>query len=162
MRIRTYRSSDAAALARIFHDAVQVGSAAHYTQARRDDWSVSCPTAAGYRARLLGLTTFVAVDAVPVGFFSVRDEDGYIDLAFVTPGLIGTGVAFAIYQRVLGHFKDLKLTHATVEASAQSHIFFTRQGWRVTGRMPRGEGDALINNWLMDKDLTEDDAGLHD
>lgn len=154
MRIRAYTVADAAALARIFHDAVQIGTAADYTQAQRDDWSAKCPTAEAWENRLIGLTTFVAEDAgVPVGYMSMRDEDGYLDLAFVSPSMIGQGVAYGLYLAVLDHARALGLSQMTVEASAASYRFFKRQGWHETGRKTRGEGAAMIETRLMAGDI---------
>lgn len=154
--VRPYRAEDAGALARIFHRAVQIGSAGVYTQAQRDDWSPDCPSDAGWRGRLTGLTTWVAVDgdhAAIVGFMSLRDSDGYLDLAFVTPEHIGQGVGSVLYRQTEAHARELGLHELTVEASAMSMPFFARHGWTITGRKRRGEGAAEMENWLMSKTI---------
>ncbi len=152
--VRDYRASDAAALASIFHRSVQIGAKQHYTAPQLDDWSPECPASGAYQERLEGLRVFVAqVAGDPVGFMALRESDGYIDLAFVAPEMIGKGVAFALYGRVRSLCRDLGLSRMTVEASAQSYVFFSRQGWSVTGRKTRGSGKTELQTWLMDKQL---------
>lgn len=149
MQIRPARPEDAGALARIYHDAVQIGSAGVYTQAQRDGWSDECPSAADWAERIDGLITFVAEDGVPIGFLSM-EPGGLIDLLFVTPPRIGQGVAFALYGQALAHARTAGLTLLTVEASRMSRRFFTRQGWRVTGRVHHRSGPARVVGTLMD------------
>lgn len=155
--IRGARPDDVGALARIFHDAVQIGSAPHYTQAQRDDWSRQCPTPDRWQVRIDGLKTFVAEDDTrPIGFLSMDDRpdgQGLIDLMFVTPERIGTGVAYALYCVALAQARARRLARMTVEASAQSEVFFTRQGWHITGYRDRGEGPTHIRTALMACDL---------
>lgn len=154
MHVRAFQPADAGVCGQIYHDAVQIGAASVYTQAQRDGWSPTAPAAEDYAKRLDGLTTLVAVDAGRViGFMAFRDSDGYLDLAFVTPARIGQGVAFAIYAKVEAACRATGLSRMTVEASAQSEVFFRRQGWRVTGHATHGEAAALIRTALMDKSL---------
>jgi len=148
--VRRFRPDDAGALGLIFHRAVQVGAAGHYSQAQRDGWSPMCPTAAEWTARLKGLTSFVAeIGGAAQGFLSMRDRDGLIDLLFVAPEHLGRGLAFALYGAALEHARALGLPRLHAEASDQSRSFFLRQGWAETGRRNRGRGAARIVTTLM-------------
>lgn len=156
MQLRRYRPADAARLAAVFHRAVQQGTRAVYSQAQRDGWSPTCPSAHRWRARLEGLETWVAdVDGRAEGFASFEPDTGYLDLLFVAPEMIGRGLAFALYRTVHARCRESGLSRMTAEASKQSHAFFLRQGWTETGRRNRGEGAACIRTWLMAHDLAD-------
>jgi GNAT superfamily N-acetyltransferase len=155
MILRPSRPGDAGALAAIFHRAVQIGAAGHYSQAQRDGWSPDCPTPEVWAHRLEGLTTIVAeIDGEPQGFLSMRDDDGLIDLLFVAPERIGLGLGFALYCRALDHCRARGLGRLHAEASSLSRDFFRRQGWVETGQRNRGRGRARIVTTLMACDLT--------
>lgn len=160
MILRAARPEDAGPLGAIFHRAVQIGASGVYTQAQRDGWSPVCPTAQDWTRRLHGLTTWVAdIDEVPLGFLSLRDRDGLIDLMFVAPEQIGRGVGYALYRRALDHARGLGLGRLHAEASSQSRAFFGRQGWVETGQRNRGRGEARIVTVLMAFDLTATEDG---
>lgn len=163
MEISAYCADDAGQCAKVYFAAVQFGTAHIYSQAQRDGWCKTCPTAEQNRNRLAGLTTFVAkIDGAVVGYMSVRENDGLLDLAFVHPDFTGHGVAFALYQAVLQRVQHIGLPKMTVVASEPSYRFFSRQGWRVTGREDHGEGAEMIKTWLMDFDVEPVDDGNHD
>jgi GNAT superfamily N-acetyltransferase len=163
MEISSFRSVDAEECAEVYFEAVQLGTAHIYDQAQRDGWCRVCPTSAMYRERLDGLTTFVARQKGGItGFMSFREDDGYLDLAFVRPDYAGQGVAYALYCAVLNRALFVGLRHMTVVASEPSYRFFLRQGWRVTGRKVFKEGAAMINTWLMDFDVVPVNDGRHD
>ena len=160
MILRPARPEDAAALALIFHRAVQEGAAGHYSQAQRDRWSPACPTAADWTRRLRGLTTFVAeIDSAPQSFLSMRDRDGLIDLLFVAPEHLGRGLAHALYSEALAHARALGLPRLHAEASAQSRAFFARHGWVETGQRNHGRGPGRIVTTLMYCDLVFQQRG---
>ena len=157
-RVRAYAPADAGALALIFHRAVQEGAATVYDQAQRDGWSPALIETAAYARRLDGLRTLVAVDAAgrPIGFLTFDPAD-HIDLLFVAPERIGSGVAFALYRAAVAEARARGIARLTVEASAQSHAFFLRQGWHETGeRIVRGQGAAAIENRMLARDVTPD------
>ena len=93
---------------------------------------------------------------------SFRENDGLLDLAFVHPEFAGRGVAYALYQAVLERAKRAGLARMNVVASEPSFRFFSRQGWRVTGREEHGEGAEMIKTWLMDFEVDPVDDVKHD
>lgn len=148
--IRPYRTDDAGALAAIFHDAVQVGSAGVYDQVQRDDWSPSCPSAEAWRARLDGLTTMVAeAGGVPIGFVSMDMASGLFDLAFVRSDRARLGVGGRLYAAIMAEARARGLAAFTVETSPLSEPFFRARGWRQTGTRTRGEGAGRVTTVLL-------------
>jgi putative acetyltransferase len=151
--LRPMQDGDVAALALIFHRAVQEGSAGHYDQAQRDDWSPAVPSTAGWAARLEGFTTFVAESGgVPVGFVAT-DAQGLVDLLFVRPDQARRGIGTALLAQATEAARAAGLRRLTAEASALSEGLFRKAGWQETGLMPRGAGAGRVVNRLFARNL---------
>ena len=156
VRIRRSRDDDAPALAGIFFESVRVGAAARYDDAQRRAWAPALPEPASWRARLSPQTVFVADDEDgPVGFMTLR-PDGCIDLAYVRPAVMGTGVAGALYDAVLAEAVRLGFSALSVEASpavlraarvVSCHDADGVSQRRRTGQCPDGKTAALILPW---------------
>ena len=154
MWIRDAAPADAGALADIFYSAVQIGAAEAYSQDQRDAWAGQQPTAEGWAKRLDGLLTLVA-DAGngPVGFMSMRMEDGYLDLAFVDPDHRGMGLSRDIYAVLENRARAAGLSRLTSHASHMAKPFFEREGWVNLGQNTIERGGITLENWVMEKTL---------
>lgn len=157
--IRSYRTNDAKALGVIFHRAVHEGAAARYSPKERRAWSPSVPDTASWRARLAEAETVVAeTPEGPVGFMSLDVGRRYLDLAFVLPEAMGTGVAGSLYAVIESRARASGLTRLTTEASLLAEPFFLRQGWRVVRRQKVERLGVMLSNALMEKDLNAGEA----
>lgn len=154
MIVRDACAGDMARLGEIFFRAVRIGAAGAYSEAQRAAWAGAQPYAEGWSTRLDGLLTLVAdAGEGPLGFMSVRESDGYLDLAFVQPELRGQGVAAAIYAVLENRMRAGKVARLHTHASHMAKPFFERQGW-VTIRPNRAQmGDQTLDNWIMEKPL---------
>lgn len=152
--IRSYAEGDAPRLAGIFHRAVHEGAANRYSEAERKAWSPVRPDTRSWQLRLSEAETVVAeTDAGPVGFMSLDLSRAYVDLAFVLPEVMGTGVAAALYCVLEGRARAHGLTVLTTEASLLAEPFFLRQGWRVIRRQEVERSGVLLRNAAMEKAL---------
>ena len=160
MEIRAYRPSDADALGLVFHRSVREGARHAYTAEQVASWSPAPPSGADWQARLSGARTFVAVtDTGPVGFMSLNiggfvNKGGYIDLAFVLPEHMGSGVASSLYAVLENHARADGVTRLTTQASLLAEPFFTRQGWHVTERQTVTRAKVDLPNAWMAKSLS--------
>ena len=153
--LRPYTPADAGGLARIFHDAIRIGAAAHYTEAERRAWAPVCPSADAWRARLIGLWTLVAHGPDgPSGFMSLR-PDGYLDLAFVAPDRAGQGVGSALLHATETHARATAIPRLTTQASLAARGFFLRHGWLETAPQTVERGGVKLRNFRMEKWLTQ-------
>lgn len=149
--IRDYAPEDAAATARIFHQAVRDGAAGFYTLEQRRAWSPAPPDIGEWRERLAGQQAWVAVvDDAPVGFMTLA-EQGYIDLAFVAPAQAGRGVGRALYERVEQAAIAVGAPRLHTLASLVARPFFARRGFQVVRRNLIERRGVTLANFTMEK-----------
>lgn len=149
--VRLFEAADADAAAQIFYDAVRIGAAEFYDEAQRAAWAVDVPDSDVWRDRLLAQPTFVAIsDAQLVGYMTIA-ADGYIDLAFVRPDRIGTGVAKALYDAVEAKAIELGASRLYSEASYLAKRFFERQGWVVVKPQIIERHGVTLTNFVIEK-----------
>ncbi len=79
--------------------------------------------------------------------------NGLLDLAFVSPSVQGTGVAYALYQAIEQAAGNLDLTEIHADASHLARPFFARQGWdMITEHQVKLRGE-MLTNFQMSKSL---------
>lgn len=152
--LRSYQPGDAVALGVIFHRAVHEGTVPHYSKAEREAWSPRIPDTRSWEERLSEADTVVA-DTIegPVGFMSLDPARAYLDLAYVLPEVMGTGVSGLLYSVLEGRARARGLTRLETEASLLAEPFFKRQGWRVVRRQKVERLGVWLSNALMEKGL---------
>lgn len=151
--IRPYRRDDAAATARVFFDSVRCGTAGYYSNEQREAWAPAIPDLSVWQKRLEPQTVFVAERAnAVIGFMSLT-LDGCIDLAFISPDAIGTGVAYALYEQIRLTATRNGLTRLHAEASRPGRAFFERQGWHVLEKQTVSRKEVALENFRMEKIL---------
>jgi putative acetyltransferase len=155
MQIRRFRSEDAPALARLYHEAVHSIGALHYTPEQVRAWSPTVPDAAGFRARGSdGRLLLVALDeqGAPLAYGDV-EPDGHIDHLYCRPGAAGTGVAAALYDRLEAEARGQGSQRLYVEASEPARRFFLRRGFAALRRRDFEIRGVPIHNYAMEKHL---------
>ncbi|WP_158243194.1 GNAT family N-acetyltransferase [Acidimangrovimonas sediminis] len=152
MQLRRYRASDAEACAALFHRAVQVGAAGHYSAEQRNAWAPEPPPAGPFGARLARQITWVAEEDGIAGFMSLRPE-GYLDLTYVAPERRGTGLAAQLYDKIEAEAAALGLAEMTVEASLLARPFLARRGWELVAAQEVERRGVMIPNFRMRKRL---------
>ena len=154
LTIRSYAEGDARPLAEVFHRAVHEGTAARYTPEERAAWSPRITDTRSWELRLADAETVVAdTPEGPVGFMSLDTARAYVDLAFVLPEAMGTGIAAALYAVLEGRARAQGLTRLETEASLLAEPFFARQGWRLVRRQKVERLGVFLSNAVMEKPL---------
>ena len=154
--LRRFRPADAPACGALFHRAVHVGAAEHYTPEQRAAWAPypDPPPEVLDRlgARLSEEITWIAEaeDGRIAGFMALR-SDGYLDMAFVAPERRGTGLAGRLYARIEAEARALGLTRLRTEASHLARPFFARRGWRLDAAQEITRRGVTIPNFRMSK-----------
>lgn len=153
MEVRSYRPGDAEALGRVFHRAVREGAAARYEAAQVAAWSPQAPGGVRWAERLAYGETVVAVDEGRLLGFMTMNADGYLDLAFVLPEVMGQGVSDLLYAVLETRARASGIDRMTTQASLLAEGFFARHGWAVTRRQEVEMGGVVLKNAWMEKDL---------
>lgn len=150
MHVRRFRSSDASALASIFHASVREGGLRDYSPEQVRAWSPSLPGPKAYHDRAEQSMVFVAVDEAdcPIGYADVR-SGGYIDHLYCRPDRISTGVGSALCAAVEAAAASAGITLLTVDASEGARALFERRGFRVEARRDFTINGVAIHNYRM-------------
>lgn len=152
MHVRGFRSSDASALASIFHASVREGGLRHYSPEQVMAWSPALPSPDAYQDRAKQSMVFVAVDEVdcPIGYADMR-SDGYIDHLYCRPDVIGTGVGSALCAAIEAAADAAGIAVLAVDASAGARLLFERRGFHVKARCYFAINGVAIHNYRMSK-----------
>ena len=155
IRLRPFHVSDAWTTRRIFHDAVRVGAAARYTPEQRAVWSPSAVPPEGWADRLADQITLIAEEVtseadIPVGFGTMR-RDGHLDLLYVTPTSMGTGVSGRIHDALLDAVAEYRPERLTATASLYAKPFLARRGWRLLGGADSLREGVVLPAYDMDR-----------
>jgi putative acetyltransferase len=151
--IRQGNVADVSSLVQIFYNSVRHGAGPGYSEEQRAAWAPAPPDVEVWTERLAKQLVLVDErDGVIVGFMTMA-ADGYIDLAFVAPAEIGTGVAKAIYDVLEATAKARGLASLYTKASVRARKFFEQQGWTVDAAQKPVIRGVEINNYKMSKRL---------
>lgn len=157
LTVRSYHQGDAEALGQVMFDAIRTGASTRYGAAACEAWCPRPPTGEDWAAKLAAQDCVVAERARGVLGFMSLTEDGLLDLAFVLPEVMGTGVADALYAVLQGRALATRKRILRTQASLMARGFFLRHGWREVGHelVERSgpEGTVPLQRFAMDKDL---------
>jgi putative acetyltransferase len=155
LTIRPCRVTDTPGLAQLYHRAVHVGAARHYSAAERAAWSPAPPMDADWRRRLIEAQTLVAEhDDGLAGFMTLDLATGWIDFAYVAPEVMGQGVADTLYAVLEGRARVAGLVRLETGASLLGERFFRRHGWQLRLRHRIEQAGVSLPHAMMLKDLT--------
>ena len=155
LTIRRYRESDAEHLAQLFFDSVRKGTTEFYTAEQRKAWAPSIPDTESLRLRLAPIIVFVAEDRSGIVGFMTLDDTGYIDLAFVRPDRIGTGIGSLLYEQVEQVSQSQGLPRLFTNASKLAKPFFEKHGWSVSKQQEVDHRGVMLTNYRMEKLFTK-------
>ena len=152
LRDLTPQDTDAAAL--LFFAAVHQGTADVYSAEQRIAWAGEAPAPATWRGRFDTVSGIVAeIDNRMAGFMTL-DREGLIDLAFVHPDHMGTGVGRTVYFAIEDRARTFGARRLRTFASEKAKPFFTRMGWTVEAPNIVTKGGITLQNYKMFKTLS--------
>ncbi|MGL1922538.1 MAG: GNAT family N-acetyltransferase [Hyphomicrobiales bacterium] len=151
--IRNFDAKDAAEAAILFYNSIRIGTVDYYNKSQRHAWAVKIPDTDNWCARLTSQQTFIAEFKNQIIGFMTIDDNGYIDLAFVSPNQIRIGVASMLYAEVEKYAIKHRLNTLTTQASLMAKPFFNKMGWLVVEQQTIIRQNIPIDNFLMEKSL---------
>ncbi|HIK74536.1 MAG TPA: GNAT family N-acetyltransferase [Alcanivorax sp.] len=149
--MRPYRDGDAAALARVFREAVLVTAADHYDADQRQAWSAAAddPTFPADLAK--GLTMVAEWQQETAGFAQLVDDR--ITLIYVHPDTARLGIATLLYQHLEDEARIQGRERLVTEASQVAHDFFLFLGFQPDAEETVERDGVTLYRWRMHKPL---------
>jgi putative acetyltransferase len=152
LTLRRMRPGEEPRLYEVLRASVMKGTAGDYDEAERRAWAPARP-AVSWPDRLQLLQTFVAADGQrPIGFIAVS-RDGHLDLAYVTPELIGRGIGGQLLDRVETEMRLSDVGEMTCDASKGFRRLLERRGWEVVKEEVVRRGGVALARTRMRKRL---------
>jgi len=158
LSIRQFQDCDASAAANLFFEAVQTGAKAAYTQEQRNVWAPAIPDVATWRDRLAAQYSVMAYQGGELLGFMTLTEEGVIDLAFVHPKAMGSGVAGKLYDVIMKEARTRPLTTLQTRASHLARRFFEKRDWSVVQQQTAVRGDVELINFRMELKMKSEDT----
>lgn len=148
MVIRSYRTEDCPAMARLFYETVHTVNARDYSPEQLAVWATGQVDLAAWDRSFLSHTSLVAEEAgEPIGFADM-DSSGYLDRLYVHKDHQGRGVASALCDALEA---AVPAKTYTTYASITAKPFFLRRGYRVVREQQVERGGVLLTNFVMEK-----------
>lgn len=147
--IRPGGAADAPACHAVYLDAVRNGTSGHYTAREARAWAPSDEVEDWLPPRLEAGTTWIAwrTDRAE-GFLTVTDA-GHLDFFFVRPDARGSGLAAALYDRMMELADTRGHDHLTTHASHLARSFLEKRGWRVIAKETALRNGVPLDRWEM-------------
>lgn len=153
LAMRPFLPADTPLLAEIFRASVEELAAEDYSDAQIEAWVSALGEEAAFAKRLGEQLTLIAtLDGSPVGFASLKGNDG-IDMLYVHPAAIGQGAASMLIDALEKLAGARGATKLKVEASDTAEDFFRRRGYVPTQRNSVSRGGEWLANTSMEKPL---------
>ena len=149
--IRPYRDGDAAALARVFRNAILVTAADHYDANQRRAWSAAADDPAFPADLAKGLTMVAEWQQETAGFAQLVDDR--ITLIYVHPDTARLGIATLLYQHLEDEARIQGRERLVTEASQVAHDFFLFLGFQPDAEETVERDGVTLSRWRMHKPL---------
>ena len=156
MRIRSYRSSDAKAMAELFYETVHTVNRADYTKEQAVAWAPRERDLEAWDRSFREHYTCVAEEAGQIIGFGDMAPSGYLDRLYVHKEHQREGVGSQICDR-LEQWKAFP--RITVHASITARLFFEKRGYRVLTSQTVERSGVKMVNFVMEKKLEYDGKG---
>ncbi|MBT1161295.1 GNAT family N-acetyltransferase [Bifidobacterium sp. SO1] len=140
----------------VFRRAVTETASRDYDDEQVRAWAGNTGTSTQWDARRSAVHTWVAetADRRPsiVGFIDI-DDDGYIDMLFVDPAVVGRGVASRLFDQVERYAAASNIARLSVHASITARPFFRRHGFRTVETRHPHIGEVTFVNYRMVREI---------
>ncbi len=151
--LRPFLPADGPLVAQIFRDSIEELTGDDYDEAQQAAWIATADDEDEFAERLAhNLTLLATIAASPVGFISIKGQD-HIDMLYVHPSVVRTGIATLLYDAVEKIARSRGATHLTVDASDTARDFFSKQGFFALHRQTVPCGEEWLGNTHMEKKL---------
>lgn len=153
LAMRPFLAADAPLLAEIFRASVEELAAEDYSDAQIEAWVSVLDDEKAFSKRLSGQLTLIAtLDGTPVGFASLKGQDG-IDMLYVHPAAAGQGAATMLIDALEKLAAARGAEKLKVDASDTAEPFFRKRAYVPMQRNTVLRGEEWLANTTMEKPL---------
>lgn len=152
--IRKFTPADTAAMITLFYRSVHEVACHHYSPAQLDAWAPRNMDTKAWQARCENRQTWLAWEQDTLAGFLELEEDGHLDLLYVSPDYQRQGVARQLYEKAEGHASETGIKYLFVEASLSARGFFETRGFKVISPQEVSRNGETLINFKMEKDLS--------
>jgi putative acetyltransferase len=158
LAMRPFLPADAPLLAEIFRASVEELCADDYSEAQIEAWLSAADDEKAF-GRTLGaqLTLIATLDGSPVGFASLKGNDG-LDMLYVHPAAVGQGAASMLVDALEKLAAARGAAKLKVDASDTAEDFFRARGYTPMQRNSVSRGGEWLANTTMEKPLGGQDS----
>lgn len=153
VNIRPYKAEDAPSIVRLFYETVRSVNRAHYSYEQVAAWAPEIPDAREWHSRMAGRRTLVAEKTGEVVGFAELEENGHLDMLYVSKHSVGTGIGRKLCEASEKEARALGLERVFTEASITARPFFGRQDFRVVREQTVVVRGVSLTNFVMEKRL---------
>ncbi|WP_419798305.1 MAG: GNAT family N-acetyltransferase [Terasakiella sp.] len=151
--IRLFKTPDCEAMITLFQRSVHEIACQHYNPAQLAAWAPKEINQEDWLKRCLSRPTWLAWDDNTLAGFIDLEDNGHLNLLYVSPDYQGQGLAKSLYNTVEKQARLNKNKSIFVEASLSARPFFEKQGFHVQTRQTvERKGETFIN-FKMEKSL---------
>jgi len=151
--IRLFEPSDSAEMITLFRRSIHEVACQHYSPQQLDVWAPQVINEVAWTKRCQSRPTWLAYDQDTLAGFVDLEDNGHLDLLYVSPDYQRVGVASSLYQEMEKQARMNDNQRIFVEASLSARPFFLRKGFSIIEEQTvEREGQKLIN-FRMEKQL---------
>jgi len=156
--IRSYRHSDAGAVAALTLAAIRETGLRAYSPAQTEAWAARYSVQRLLDGAAKGEVILVAADDAdhPLAY-TVLEDGGHLDMLYCHPAHTGKGLGLALLAAAEAAARAQGVTRLFTEASELARPVFTRAGYAVVHRrdftIASAAGEVAIHNYAMEKHL---------
>jgi len=153
--VRTYRSSDAPAIAALYYNTVHNINIRDYSEEQVNVWAPykSLKDYSRWQKKLKNTKPFVGVINKTIVGFAEFELNGEIDCFYVHHEYQGKGVGSALIGAIFKRANQENISYIFAEVSITARQFFERKGFTVVREQAVNFQGVKMNNFVMEKHL---------
>ncbi|MBH8553384.1 GNAT family N-acetyltransferase [Nostocaceae cyanobacterium CENA357] len=153
MKIRTYKTSDTAAIMRLFYDTIHEVNIADYTKEQVDAWAPANIDTEAWISSLKNKFTYVVEEDEHIIGFGELESNGHIDRFYCHKNFQKKGVGTKIIETIELKARSLGIKKLFTEASITAKPFFLNKNFIVIKKQEVERRGQIFINFVMEKAL---------
>lgn len=153
MIVRNFHKSDTKTLIELFRETVHRVCCADYSVEQLKAWAPDFIDESAWESRFLKSYTLVTEENGAILGFANLEQNGNIDMFYVSANAQGKGVGKMLLKHLEKHAKELKLDKVTSDVSLTAKKFFQHAGFLTDKEYVKTRNGIEFKNTLMSKSI---------